>query len=297
MSRNIGVFISYAREDEKPRKNLEKHLKSLQHEGIISVWYDRNISAGTEWKYQIDMHLDAAQLILLLISPDFLASDYCYSKEMVRAIERHDNGKARVIPIILRRINWQSTPFGQLKALPIDGRPVTGSTWRNQDEALFNVTESIIEVIANTNIIHSSHIKKNGIATKKFSDSKNTLPHILSIDDRFANELIEFVLKKEGFNVSTVENAHDAIEFIAEKKPDLLLLDIGLPDINGFKLAEKLQKEGHEIPIIFSTAADTIEAKIQGFELGAEDYICKPFNHQELVHRVRVVMRHCLYKK
>jgi hypothetical protein len=96
------IFYSYAHKDEKLRTELNKHLFNLKRQNLIVEWYDRNISAGNEWEHEIDIHLNTAHIILLLISPDFLASDYCYSIEIRRAMERHIAGEARVIPIILR---------------------------------------------------------------------------------------------------------------------------------------------------------------------------------------------------
>src|SRR5205085_1249843 len=116
----IEVFYSYSHEDERLRNELDKHLSNLKQQGLIVGWYDRNISAGTEWAYEIDAHLNTSQIILLLISPDFIASHYCYSVEMKRAMERHETGEARVIPIILRAIEWKGTPFEKLQVLPTD---------------------------------------------------------------------------------------------------------------------------------------------------------------------------------
>ena len=107
---SIEVFYSYAHEDEALIKELRKHLTILKRQGVIRDWYDREITAGTEWKGQIDQHLNAAGVILLVISADFLASDYCYDVEMTRALERHDQGEARVIPVLLRPVEgWQRT--------------------------------------------------------------------------------------------------------------------------------------------------------------------------------------------
>ncbi len=136
------VFFSYAREDEALRNKLANHLKLLERQGVIQSWHARQILPGTEWKGQIDNHLETAQIILLLISADFLASDYCYDVEMNRALKRHAGGEARVIPIILRPVdNWESSPFGKLQALPEDGIPVT--QWGNEDEAFKNITQGI----------------------------------------------------------------------------------------------------------------------------------------------------------
>lgn len=143
MSRSIEIFLCYAREDEPLRQGLEKHLRVLQRQGIIDIWHDRNISAGTEWERKIDSHLSTARIILLLVSPDFLDSDYCYSIEMKRAMERHEKEKACVIPIILRHVYWSKTPFGKLQALPTDGKPIVSSMWHSQDEALYDAAEGI----------------------------------------------------------------------------------------------------------------------------------------------------------
>ncbi len=119
----------------------------LQRQGHITLWADTDIDAGTEWEEEINKHLNTAQIILLLVSSDFIASDYCYSKEMMRAMERHKAGEAQVVPIILRPVLWKHAPFGILQALPTDARPVIGSTWHNQDEALLDVANGIQKVV------------------------------------------------------------------------------------------------------------------------------------------------------
>ncbi|SRR6266487_1416171 len=145
MQQPIKIFISYAHEDEALRERLDKHLSHLKQQNLISVWHDRDIKAGTEWKYEIDTYLEQAHLILLLISPDFMASEYCYGTEMQRAMERHQAGGACVIPIILRPVDWKNAPFGKLQALPRDDKPV--SLWRDRDDALDNIVRGIREAI------------------------------------------------------------------------------------------------------------------------------------------------------
>jgi len=143
----LDIVICYAHEDETLRDKLIKQLYVLHRQGFVSLWYDRDISAGTEWAHEIDQHLNDAHIILLLVSPDFMASEYCYSIEMRKAIERHKRSEARVIPIILRPIHWQSTPLGELQALPSDAKPIVSSTWNNSDEAFFNVAEGIRKIV------------------------------------------------------------------------------------------------------------------------------------------------------
>jgi tetratricopeptide (TPR) repeat protein len=141
----VEVFYSYAHKDEKLRNALEEHLSTLHRQGYISEWHDRHILAGTDWAQEIDDHLNSAPLILLLISPSFIASGYCYSKEMKRALERHQAGEARVIPIILRPTDRSGTPFAVLQFLPTNGKAIT--TWPNRDEAWLAVANGIRKVI------------------------------------------------------------------------------------------------------------------------------------------------------
>ncbi len=110
-------------------------------------------------------------------------------------------------------------------------------------------------------------------------------------DDQFANSLVQFVLSKEGYEVETMDNPRGALHMIKNREPDLLIIDVMMPYINGFEFATNLRKDGYDIPIMFMTAQDAIESKLQGFNIGADDYICKPFNHQELVARVQAVIR------
>ncbi len=141
----IEVFFSYAHEDEHLRNELAKHLKLLERQGVISAWYDREITAGTEWKDQIDEHLESAKVILLLVSADFLASDYCYDVELKRAMKRHKAKEARVIPIILREVDWKGAPFGKLQSLPKNAEAVTN--WSNRDQAFADIARGIRRVV------------------------------------------------------------------------------------------------------------------------------------------------------
>jgi tetratricopeptide (TPR) repeat protein/energy-coupling factor transporter ATP-binding protein EcfA2 len=141
----LEVFYSYSHKDEKLRDKLDNHLTLMQRQGFITEWHDRRIEAGDEWGNEISAHLNSAHIILLLVSDDFIASDYCYSVEMGRALERHEQEEARVIPIILRPVDWESSPLGKLQALPKNGKAV--SQWRNRDEAFKNIAQGIRKII------------------------------------------------------------------------------------------------------------------------------------------------------
>ena len=141
--RPIELFYSYAQAqaDEKLRQKLEKHLTHLVQQQQITPWHQQKIIPGQNRVQEIDTHLNTAQIILLLVSADFLASDYCYGQEMKRAIERHNTQQACVIPILLRPVDWQGTLFGELEPLPSNRKPIT--SWSNQDEALLDVALGI----------------------------------------------------------------------------------------------------------------------------------------------------------
>lgn len=141
----IKVFLSYANADSALSQELQKHLMALRRQGVVGSWHDRRVNIGDEWQSQLDEHLESADIILLLVSADFLASDYCFDVEMKRAIERNDAGEARVVPVILRPCFWEDTPFGMLQALPRDAQPVT--TWSDRDQAFYDVVKGI-EAIA-----------------------------------------------------------------------------------------------------------------------------------------------------
>src|SRR5260221_3092419 len=143
MESQLAVFFSYAPEDDDWRQELEKHLSLLKREGLIIGWHQRAILAGQEVARTIDTHFPSAHLILLLVSPDFLASDYCWGVEMQRAMERHEAGEAVVIPIIVRPVDWQGAVFARLQALPTEGDPITSARWHTTDEALLNVAQGI----------------------------------------------------------------------------------------------------------------------------------------------------------
>lgn len=135
------IFYAYAHVDEPFRQELEKHLSNLKLQNLVTTWHDRKIPAGAEWSQVIDDDLNAASVILLLISPDFLASDHCYGKELLRAMERHEAGEAIVIPIILRHADWQNTPLQKLRVLPDGGKPIRA--WGDRDQAFLSVVRGI----------------------------------------------------------------------------------------------------------------------------------------------------------
>jgi hypothetical protein len=144
-TRPLRLFYSYSHKDEALRDELETHLAILKRQGLIAPWHDRRIEPGTDWAGAIDSNLEEADILLLLVSADFIASPYCYEKEMQRALARHHASQARVIPIILRETDFEGAPFEELQALPRDAKPVT--EWENRDKAWTDVVRGIRLVI------------------------------------------------------------------------------------------------------------------------------------------------------
>ena len=142
---SVRVFYSYSHKDERLRDTLEEHLSLLRRGGVISEWHDRRIGAGREWADDINEHLKSADIILLLVSASFIASDYCYDVELKLAMERHETEAAHVVPVILQPCDWTTAPFGKLQALPKNGRPVT--KWRNRAEAFTDIANGIRRVV------------------------------------------------------------------------------------------------------------------------------------------------------
>ncbi|MEH2452488.1 GUN4 domain-containing protein [Nostoc sp.] len=140
---SLKLFFSYSHKDEALRDELAKHLTILEWQSVISSWHDRKILLGEEWDHQINDNLNTADIILLLISSDFLFSKYCWDVEVKRAIERHYAGEACVIPVILRSVDWSGAPFAKLQALPKNADPVVSRNWFNQDEAFTDVAKGI----------------------------------------------------------------------------------------------------------------------------------------------------------
>ena len=152
------LFLSYSHKDEELRDQLKTHLVMLQRAGVIGAWHDRRVSAGREWAGEIAIQMARADIILFLVSPDFLASDYCFDIEMVHALKRHFAGEAIVIPIILRPCDWEGTPFGRLQAMPERALPVT--LWPDRDEAFFSVAKRLREIVERTRQLKTGRTSK-----------------------------------------------------------------------------------------------------------------------------------------
>lgn len=202
----IKLFFAYSHKDEHLRNELGNHLVPLERMGFIEGWHDRRIVSGKEFEKEIDERINACHIILLLISSDFVASEYCYSVETKRALERRKAGEAHVVPIILRDCDWTILPFGKLNALPTDGKPVT--SWCNQDEAFANIAKGIRTTVEELNL------ELNKIVSPLTPVSLGwNLPVIKTITWRL-NAV--FVVGRAEYQVNGKRHEMDAVPYIKE---------------------------------------------------------------------------------
>src|SRR5689334_2656482 len=128
----VKVFISYAHKDEAYMEALSEHLTMLKRNAVISEWHDRKIIPGKNWKNEISNNLENAELILFLVSSTFLSSEYCFDIEFARALKKHEDGSAQLIPVVIRPCDWTSSKLGKFQALPKNAQAI--SKWPDQDD-------------------------------------------------------------------------------------------------------------------------------------------------------------------
>jgi len=234
----VRLFISYSHEDEAYRESLCKSLSLLRRQGIIEDWHDRKIEPGADWSQEISSALANSRIVILLISMDFINSDYCYGNEMTEAIKMHEQNRAKVIPILVRTCDWNTAPFGKLNPLPTDKRPV--KSWPDQDEAWTDVVKGIRRVIASLSGLLE-------VASRPII-SADKQP--LKLDERHVHRILQ--------DLNSSQNPSERIEELIEKwrqdstnqgdmKENLDKLDRNIHKIDFVKLGEFLAKGETEI--------------------------------------------------
>lgn len=274
--RQLKVFIAYSREDNADRERLEKHLSTLKRNAAISTWYDGKIEAGKDWEREIKDALNLSDIILLLISPDFIDSDYCYNVEMSRALERHEAGDATVIPIIVRHCDWEDTPFSKIQLLPRNGQPLNSAAWPNRDEAFAHVCKEIKSIVQNVftsrvNTINEynekiiqlnleiEELKKNKIdmmaeEEKQKAALASQLLLINSELDKY-NKMHEFISKIENYDIiiKDLNEAFYGLVYLAKKYQKYSIETVGkfifLEVALGGGLMKKANKVDEESPL------------------------------------------------
>ncbi|MFI4852953.1 MAG: toll/interleukin-1 receptor domain-containing protein [Gimesia chilikensis] len=217
---SVEVFFSYSHRDEGLRNELEVHLSTLKRQGLISTWHDRCIISGDEFEGKIDQHLNSADIILLLVSPYFIDSNYCYDIEMSRALERHESGEARVIPIILQSCDWINTPLSKLLALPRDGKPV--SKYTDHHDAFHEITLGIrdaIKQLGKTETdptmlkpLHAGSVEENISTNVRSSNLRIRKDYTEQDRDLFLEETFEYIAKYFEGSLSELEKRNPEIK-------------------------------------------------------------------------------------
>ncbi len=207
----IEVFFSYCHADENYKDELVKHLSILQRQGVIAGWHDRLIAPGSEWSREIDRHLASADIILLLVSSDFLFSDYCWGVEIAKALQRHEAGEACVIPVVLRYVDWHDAPIAKLQALPKNAKPI--KSWPDQDEAFTNVAEGIRAAVKQIRD-RRQQSRQQPIVSNQPTESSSVSPVLQMTAEEFFDRAVD--QQNNGDNQGAITNYGQAIQL----KPD-----------------------------------------------------------------------------
>ena len=169
----VDLFYSYAHEDESLRDELAGHLKIMERRGVIRTWHDRCLAPGQKWDDEIHAQLATADLVLLLVSADFIKSDYIWGHELDVAMKRHERGEASVVPVMLRSVDITDAPFAALQGLPTDLKPVT--SWPNRDEAWTDVAKGIRRTVEHIQAGWTDKLSSIPAAAAPMSSSPLTL--------------------------------------------------------------------------------------------------------------------------
>ena len=224
----IKVFYSYSHKDEEIRELFEAHMSGLKRSGLIDEWYDRMILPGQFGDHEIITKLKKADIVLFLVSAWFIDSKYCNDIEVVTAMERHNQGKCIVIPILIRECDWEGTPFEHIQGLPKDMKPVVSRYWFDRDEALISVVIELKKIIKDKynkkNKVIQDKIKKLNSSNKEndniditirnLIDGQETVMYALSTTTtirKILNELFEKEILIRGNKYSIVNSENGII--------------------------------------------------------------------------------------
>jgi len=221
-----SVFVSYSHKDEVLRDEFEVHLSMLKREKAISVWHDRRMLPGDTIDETISGYLADAEIIILLVSPDFLDSYYCYEKEMLAALEQHEQGISRVITVILRPCDWESAPFSGALVAPTDGKPVT--KWPSSDDAFLDIVKSIRRVLReHENKPAPSGEKIENPAASKTNDFEPRSSNLRiksefteADKDRFVDESFDYIKSFFSNSLTALKQRNNDVDFRMRENGD-----------------------------------------------------------------------------
>lgn len=275
---HINIFFAYSREDSILRERLDKHLSGLKRKNYINTLYDGKIDAGKEWEKEIDTNLSKADIILLLISADFIASDYCYDVEMTKAISRHEKGDAVIIPIILNPCDWSDLPFSKIQGLPQNGKPITSTHWENYEIALDEVARSIKEIVENLLTTKNKRIKAiSEVLYEKDNELKITLQQLeeYNFEQEIARETIQDLKKEKKKleeNISTLKESAEDLEKSLKQ--------------NQIKIEKIISKEQVEVNKL-RTEKDKLKVEIEKYKTEIKKLDIKKTNIEEDIKRMK----------
>jgi CheY-like chemotaxis protein len=284
----VSLFYSYAHEDEALRDELRGHLKILERRGLLSQWHDRQIQPGQDWHSRISDELQTADLVLLLVSTDFINSDYIFGSELTVAMQRHAAGFATVVPVIVRAVNIEAEdadafPFMKLQGLPTDLRPVT--SWPNRDEAWTNVAKGLratVKTIHEKKAASASRSPRRGglhgvggspgpAAPPPAPDPNDAV--LTQVLDGFASQLREANATRGGGPVDEAALRTQAMGLIDEPDQKRVLWVDDHPEHNHFEIAA-LAKLQIEVQTATSTSAamQALDEDPDGFDMVISDW-------------------------
>lgn len=189
----LKIFYCYSHVDEVIRDELQKHTKMLERRGIITNWHDRKILPSQTWDKEISEKLSESDIVILIISADFISSDYCFEVEMQEALKLHKEGKLRIIPVCARTCDWKDAPFSHIQGLPLDMKPIMSEGWHNSDEAYYNVVDGLKQLIED--ILQEEELAES----------------IISSEEEYVDVEIKINKKFESFSDTERENIVDGI--------------------------------------------------------------------------------------
>jgi hypothetical protein len=253
----LKIFCCYAQEDQDLMERFHAHLRRVLELEQVSIEYPHNLPPGVEQASELARRLHSADIIMFLVSADFMNLDEHYEKEVKLAIERYNRGEARVIPIILRPVFWQDTPLGKLLPLPDGGKAVTDASWHTQDHAFVNIVEGIKRAIDGERTHRFAQQEKRTITphspgelARTDHDASTQLEQIIQSFKLLRAQIASFVLLKgpKDFSLESCENQYnklygDTMVFLATYLPESLSDDAeGFVEIVYRKMTEQLRK-------------------------------------------------------
>ena len=282
------LFYSYSSHDEKFRLDLERHLAVVRRDGILTSWSCREIAPGSRWDREIRQRLDHASIILMLVSAAFLESEYIWSVEVKSALERHRQGAATVVPVILKPCDWQATPLGDLQALPTNAKPIVA--FRPRDKGWLDVVRGIRQLSnsATSVFLVSPHGGSSGSGA--FARQSNPNLRILVIDDDIEMRDLyrTFLSRTRGCYVQLAVDGREGILCMEQENFHVVILDLMMPNMSGEEwLAWYKSQARQDAHVIIISASRNILTVARG--LRNVSAISKPFDLHELNELVGLI--------